>query len=788
MATKELNALIRAKDATGNSSLIYPITRKENVDGLAEALASVKAYTDAEIAEWVGDTPISEQISTAIASKSDLGHTHDDRYYTESEIDSKLSGKSDTGHTHGEYVNQNAFTKVAVGSTTIEADSATDTLTLAAGNNITLTPDASGDKVTITATDTVYTHPNSDVPAGTYKSVTVNAQGHVTAGTNPTTLAGYGITDAESKGAANSALTSAKSYADSKVSTHDSSSTAHSDIRELITDHTHDDRYYTESEIDSKLSVLNTAISAKSDSSHNHDTAYDAKGSASTALSEAKTYADTVATTAAKNVKDDLLNGAGTAYDTLKELGDLIDTNTNAIDALETVAGGKADVDHTHDDRYYTESEIDSKISTLNTSISGKADATHTHIISDVTGLQTALDGKAATSHGTHVSYSTTAPKMDGVASIGEASTVSRSDHVHPTDTTRASQIALDSHIGDTTVHITSAERTKWNAAKTHADSAHAPSNAEKNQNAFSNIAVGSTTIAANSTTDTLTLAGSNVTITPDATNDKVTIGITKDNVTSALGYTPPMTDTTYTSLKNPYAVTIQGNGTSLGTYDGSSAKTFNITPSNIGAATSSHTHDDRYYTESEIDSKVATLNTSISGLQSVLDSKVPTTRTINGKTLSDDITLSASDVGAYTKAETDVCEFIATYDIDDICTNCEVHSMTLSSSGTLDLSTYMASLSVAYVYALSSQNTFDNSDDGMYDVFELDFRNNTGTFVCESSYSSMIKKEFLPSIYSNNIWSIDPTLLAYSEGDAFSVIFCKNKWADYSFENYLNR
>ena len=32
--------------------------------------------------------------------------------------------------------------------------------------------------------------------AGTYKSVTVNAQGHVTAGSNPTTLAGYGITDA----------------------------------------------------------------------------------------------------------------------------------------------------------------------------------------------------------------------------------------------------------------------------------------------------------------------------------------------------------------------------------------------------------------------------------------------------------------------------------------------------------------------------------------------------------------------------------------------------------------
>ncbi|MFM5317357.1 tail fiber domain-containing protein [Aeromonas veronii] len=39
-------------------------------------------------------------------------------------------------------------------------------------------------------------HHNSGATAGTYRSVTVNAQGHVTAGSNPTTLSGYGITDA----------------------------------------------------------------------------------------------------------------------------------------------------------------------------------------------------------------------------------------------------------------------------------------------------------------------------------------------------------------------------------------------------------------------------------------------------------------------------------------------------------------------------------------------------------------------------------------------------------------
>ena len=48
---------------------------------------------------------------------------------------------------------------------------------------------------------------------------------------------------------------------------------------------------------------------------------------------------------------------------------------------------------------------------------------------------------------------------------------------------------------------------------------------AEVNQNAFSNVAVGSTTIAASSETDTIQLeAGTNITLTPDVTNKKITI------------------------------------------------------------------------------------------------------------------------------------------------------------------------------------------------------------------------------------------------------------------------
>ena len=47
------------------------------------------------------------------------------------------------------------------------------------------------------------------------------------------------------------------------------------------------------------------------------------------------------------------------------------------------------------------------------------------------------LDNRyAASSHGTHVSYSTTAPKVAGTAAVGSESSVARGDHVHAAQTT----------------------------------------------------------------------------------------------------------------------------------------------------------------------------------------------------------------------------------------------------------------------------------------------------------------------------------------------------------------
>lgn len=87
---------------------------------------------------------------------ADASYVHTDNNYTSTEK-TKLSGIA-----AGAEVNQNAFSTVKVGSTSLAADSKTDTLTITAGNNITLTPTASSDSFTIAATDTTY----SDVVAG----------------------------------------------------------------------------------------------------------------------------------------------------------------------------------------------------------------------------------------------------------------------------------------------------------------------------------------------------------------------------------------------------------------------------------------------------------------------------------------------------------------------------------------------------------------------------------------------------------------------------------------------
>lgn len=60
-------------------------------------------------------------------------------------------------------------------------------------------------------------------------------------------------------------------------------------------------------------------------------------------------------------------------------------------------------------------------------------------------------------------------------------------------------------------------------------------SGAEVNQNAFGNVKVGTTVLQADTKVDTLeVVAGSNITLTPDANNDKLTIAFTNSKVAAA--------------------------------------------------------------------------------------------------------------------------------------------------------------------------------------------------------------------------------------------------------------
>lgn len=210
----------------------------------------------------------------------------------------------------------------------------------------------------------------------------------------------------------------------------------------------------------------------------------------------------------------------------------------------------KADITdfaHTHDDRYYTETEIDTKLS-------GKSDTTHTHKYAG-----SATVGGSANS----------AVKLDTAAAGSATQPVYFADGKPVATTyTLSKSVPADAVFTDTNTHY-----------------------ASKN-------VVGSSTATANTTT---ALTNGNVYI-----NSVENGAVTSAHKISGSGATTVTTDTsgniivsstntTYSSLKNPYALTVSLNGTSQGAYDGSAAKSIDVTASSVGA-----------YTRAEVDSAVA--------------------------------------------------------------------------------------------------------------------------------------------------------------------------------------
>ena len=87
-------------------------------------------------------------------------------------------------------------------------------------------------------------------------------------------------------------------------------------------------------------------------------------------------------------------------------------------------------------------------------------------------------------------------------------------------------------------------------------------SGAEVNQNAFSNIKVGSQTISADNKTDTFELiAGSNISLTPNTTSDKITISLS-GTISNATQSTKAIQDGRGQTIADTYIKNITGNNT----------------------------------------------------------------------------------------------------------------------------------------------------------------------------------------------------------------------------------
>lgn len=299
--------------------------------------------------------------------------------------------------------------------------------------------------------------------------------------------------------------------------------------------HSHDDRYYTEAEMDGKLNskVNNNEAGANG-------------------LINKLSTADGIPNDATVFISQH--NDGKTASYYRRPISTLWTYIKGKADGVYQPKGSYAPAAHTHDDRYYTEAEINSKLD-------GKSNTGHTHDdrYYTETEIDTKLNGKAPNGH-THQYLSLYGARPANINFTKSTNGTGAMFHFVATSSTTTGKPPDDSSI----LQLNWDNNGGW-------DSQLALSTTAKPHVYYRN--------QQNGTWGNWSTLLDNLNYIDYAAKKEHTH--TKAQITDFPA-----------SLKNPTALTIQTNGAIAATYDGSAAKTVNITKGNIGLGNVDNTAD----------------------------------------------------------------------------------------------------------------------------------------------------------------------------------------------------
>ena len=436
------------------------------------------------------------------------------------------------GISAGAEVNQNAFSKIVVGSTTVEADTKTDTLTLE-GSNVTITPDATNDKITIgVATGTTSTKGIVQLTNSTSSTSTT------TAATPNSVKSAYDLANTAKTAAAN-----AQSTADSKVGSVSLASGTNNGTLKLTVNGTATDNIAVKGL--GSAAYTNTSAYATAAQGTKADNAMPKAGGTFTGAVTLNADPSTALGAATKQYVDAQITSKIAASDAMVFKGTLGSNGT--VTAVPTTGVVKGDTYKVITAGTWAGSAC--KVGDLLIALtSGSIEANTTNWAYVPSGDEVTTSIKYSTT-----THNLTTSAKTGAITLAEGAT---------------KQVDTSISAGSTSTKLpTSAAVASFVEGKGYTTKA------------FKNIAVGSVTVEADSNADTLTLeAGTNVTIGADADNDKITISA-KDTTYSA-GTGISLSGTTINHKNSIEAGTAQGDASKTLAYGG----TFTIPTINYDA------------------------------------------------------------------------------------------------------------------------------------------------------------------------------------------------------------